>query len=347
MHVLGIETSCDETAAAVVENGTTIRSSVVASQITQHRLYGGVVPELASRMHMQAIVPVVSQAIEQAGVPVDAVAVTQGPGLVGALLVGFAFGKAFAFARRLPVVGVDHLEGHLQSVLMDQAPPPFPLAVLLASGGHTGIYYMADQDRYELLGQTRDDAAGEAYDKVAKMLGLGYPGGAAIDRLAHSGDSGAIKFTRPYLDKEGFDFSFSGIKTAVQRHLQLRPMPAQADVAAGFQEAVVDVLVHKLLHAAQVKNCRRIAVVGGVAANSRLRERIGAEAAARGLRVDIPPLPLCGDNAAMIAALGYHRLQAGQTLALDADVYSRAPRTFHLPGEKVKITIGANGGRSM
>jgi N6-L-threonylcarbamoyladenine synthase len=336
MYVLGIETSCDETAAAVVENGNTIRSSVVASQVAHHRRYGGVVPELASRMHMQAIVPVVRQAIEQGGVPVDAVAVTQGPGLVGALLVGFAFSKAYAYGRRLPVVGVDHLEGHLQSVSLGQGLPPFPLAALLASGGHTGIYYMAAQDRYELLGQTRDDAAGEAYDKVAKMLGLGYPGGAAIDRLAGGGDPHKLKFTRPYLDKQGFDFSFSGIKTAVQRYVQSRPMPAPADIAAGFQEAVVDVLVYKLLHAAQFKKCRHIAVVGGVAANARLRERVSAEAAARGLRVYIPSLALCGDNAAMIAALGYHRLQSGHTLALDADVYSRAPRTFHLSAEKTK-----------
>ncbi len=329
MNVLGIETSCDETAAAIVADGTDVRSSVVASQIDQHQLYGGVVPELASRMHLTAIVPVVAQAIQAAGAPVDAVAVTQGPGLVGALLVGFAFAKAFAFARRLPIVGVDHLEGHLQSVLLNQTPPPFPLVALLASGGHTGIYYLAAQDRYELMGQTRDDAAGEAYDKVAKMLGLGYPGGAAIDRLARRGDPRKIQFTRPYLDKEGFDFSFSGIKTAVQRHVQSAARPESADIAAGFQEAVIDVLVHKLLYAAQIKNCRHIAVVGGVAANTRLRERIGAEAAAKGLRVHIPPIVLCGDNAAMIAALGYYRLQRGHTLALDGDVYSRAPRTVH------------------
>lgn len=326
MNVLGIETSCDETAAAVVAGGTAVLSSVVASQVDRHRQYGGVVPELASRMHLSAIVPVVSRAIEEAGVAIDAVAVTQGPGLVGALLVGFAFAKAFAFGRRLPLVGVDHLEGHLQSVLLNPKPPPFPLAALLASGGHTGIYYLAAQSRYELMGQTRDDAAGEAYDKVAKMLGLSYPGGAEIDRLAREGDPRRLQFTRPYLDKEGFDFSFSGIKTAVQRHLQSQPAPEPADIAAGFQEAVIDVLVHKLLHAARVKNCRHVAVVGGVAANSRLRERIGAEAAARGLVVHIPPIALCGDNAAMIAALGYHRLQRGPTLALDADVYSRAPR---------------------
>lgn len=329
MYVLGIETSCDETAAAVVVDGCQIRSSVVASQIALHGPYGGVVPELASRKHLEAIVPVIQQALDEARLDaheIDGLAVTQGPGLVGALLVGFCFAKALAFAHHIPWVGVDHLEGHLQSILLADNPPPFPFVALLASGGHTAIYHVQDQGRYALLGQTRDDAAGEAYDKVAKMLGLGYPGGAVIDELASQGDPQKIVFKRPYLDKAQFDFSFSGIKTAVFRYLQSHdPEQAQlrADLAAGFQEAVVDVLVHKVLHAAQVKGCRHVAVVGGVAANQRLRQRLLVDAAELELDIHLAPLNLCGDNAAMIAALGYHALKAGLRASLSADVYSR------------------------
>lgn len=333
MRILGIESSCDETAAAVVEDGRRILSSVVASQVEIHHPYGGVVPELASRHHIEAIVPVVDQAIEDAGIATDdieAVAVTQGPGLVGCLLIGFSFAKAFACARGLPWVGVDHLEGHLYSIRLAEDPPDYPYVALLASGGHTGIYYVASETHHELLGQTRDDAAGEAYDKVAKMLGLGYPGGPVIDRLAGQGDADSIVFTRPYLDKEQFDFSFSGLKSAVSRFLQTHPRAVEercADVAAAFQEAVMDVLVHKLIYAAEVKACRRVAVVGGVAANGRLRERLAAEGRAKGLSVHTPSIRLCGDNAAMIAAVGYHHLQNGEQTTLDADVYSRRPRS--------------------
>jgi len=332
MRVLGIESSCDETAASIVEDGHRILSSAVASQVEIHNAYGGVVPELASRQHTEAIVPVVDQAIMDAGIgpeEIEAVAVTQGPGLVGCLLIGFSFAKAFAYARGLPWVGVDHLEGHLYSVRLGDDPPQYPYVALLASGGHTGVYYVASEVRQELLGQTRDDAAGEAYDKVAKMLGLGYPGGAVIDRLAGEGDAKRIAFTRPYLDKEQFDFSFSGLKTAVNRYLQAHPRAVEescADVAAAFQEAVMDVLVYKLIHAAEVKQCERVAVVGGVAANGRLRERLAIDGNAMGLSVHIPPLDLCGDNAAMIAAVGYHHLQRGDRTSLDADVYSRRPR---------------------
>jgi N6-L-threonylcarbamoyladenine synthase len=330
MNILGIESSCDETAAAVVVDGRRILSSVVASQVAVHHPYGGVVPELASRMHIEAITPVVEQAMAQAGLGldrIDGVAVTQGPGLVGSLLVGFCFAKAFAFARGLPWVGVDHLAGHLHSVLLLDHPPQFPFVALLASGGHTAVYYLEALGKYTLLGQTRDDAAGEAYDKVAKMLGLGYPGGAVIDRLAEGGDAQAIAFTRPYLDKSRFDFSFSGLKTAVSRYIRSASHTVaerRADIAAGFQEAVVDVLVHKLLCAASFTRCPRVALVGGVAANRRLRERLAADAAADGLQVHIAPLSLCGDNAVMIAALGYHELNAGRRTALDADVYSRS-----------------------
>jgi N6-L-threonylcarbamoyladenine synthase len=333
MIVLGIETSCDETAAAIVQDGRKVLSSVVASQIAIHHPYGGVVPELASRQHIEAIGPVVDQALSDAGMgadDIDALAVTQGPGLVGCLLVGFCFAKAYAFARDLAWVGVDHLEGHLHSVLLGAEPPAFPFVALLASGGHTGIYYMEAPGRYALLGRTRDDAAGEAYDKVAKMLGLGYPGGLVIDRLAGQGNAARIPFTRPYLDKDQFDFSFSGLKSAVNRYIQTHPetfREQQADIAAGFQEAVVDVLVHKLLRAAEARQCARVVIVGGVAANGRLRERLVADAAQKHIQAYIPPLSLCGDNAAMIAATGYHHLLRGRRGKLDDDVYSRSTQT--------------------
>ena len=334
MKILGIETSCDETAAAVVEDGCRILSSVVASQVDVHHVYGGVVPELASRMHIEAIVPVVEQALTASGLTpddIDAVAATQGPGLVGALLVGFSFAKAYAYAKKLPFLGVDHLEGHLYSVLLSDAPPQFPYVALLASGGHTAIYHVKAKGIYDLLGQTRDDAAGEAYDKVAKMLGLGYPGGGIIDRMAHRGRSDTIDFPRPYLDKEKFDFSFSGIKTAVFRFVESMAAPLseglQADIAAAFQAAVVDVLAHKVLYAAQVKQCRNIAVVGGVAANRGLRERLQRESVRKGINVHIPPLSLCGDNAAMIAAAAHGHLQDGSETVMQDDVYSRHRRT--------------------
>ncbi|MBL6972167.1 MAG: tRNA (adenosine(37)-N6)-threonylcarbamoyltransferase complex transferase subunit TsaD, partial [Desulfobacterales bacterium] len=224
MFILGIETSCDETAAAVVADGKTVLSSIVSSQYEVHHPYGGVVPELASRKHIEAIVPVVAEAIRASGIDakqLDAVAVTRGPGLVGALLVGFCFAKAFAYMRDLPWVGINHLEGHINSVFLEPDPPPFPFVTLLVSGGHTSIYYVTSHTAMELLGQTRDDAAGEAFDKVAKMLELGYPGGAVIDRMAKEGDPDKIVFPRPFLDKLVFDFSFSGLKTAVKRHIQI------------------------------------------------------------------------------------------------------------------------------
>ena len=329
MIVLGIESSCDETAAAVVVDGRTVLSSEVATQIEIHRPYGGVVPELASRQHIEAVAPVVRAALDRAGVSaegVDAVAATQGPGLVGALLVGFCFAKAWAFARGIPWVGVNHLEGHVNSLFLSDNPPSFPFVALLVSGGHTSLYHVTGPVAMTLIGQTRDDAAGEAFDKVAKMLGLGYPGGVVIDRLGKSGNPDAIAFPRPYLDKDRFDFSFSGLKTAVSRYLQTHPEPDKAHVAdmvAGFQESVVDVLSHKLIHAARVYGCGQVAVVGGVAANSRLRQRVTADAAGQGLCVHVPPISLCGDNAAMIAAAGYHHLAAGRCADLGDDVFSR------------------------
>ena len=330
MIILGIETSCDETAAAVVADGKTVLSSVVSSQHAVHHPYGGVVPELASRKHIEAIVPVVDEAIRAPGAgaeQLDAVAVTRGPGLVGALLVGFCFAKAFAYMRGLPWVGINHLEGHINSVFLEPDPPPFPFVALLVSGGHTGIYNVSSHTAMELLGQTRDDAAGEAFDKVAKMLELGYPGGAVIDRMAREGDPGKIVFPRPFLDKLVFDFSFSGLKTAVKRHIQIHKDDDSRqiyDIAAGFQEAVVDVLSYKVIHAAKTQRCDHIALVGGVAANSRLREKVRHDAGLEDLTVHIPSVELCQDNAAMIAAMGYHYLVAGKVSGLADDVFSSA-----------------------
>ncbi len=330
MYILGIETSCDETAAAVVQDGRVALSSEVASQIEVHHPYGGVVPELASRKHIEAIDPVVAAAIRDAGLTarqIDAIAVTRGPGLVGALLVGFSFAKAYAYTLGIPLVGVNHLEGHINSVFLEPHAPPFPFVALLASGGHTGIYYVTSHTAIELMGQTRDDAAGEAFDKVAKILGLGYPGGTVIDRLAQEGNPEKIPFTRPYLNKSDFDFSFSGIKTAVSLYVARHSADSKtrrADIAAGFQEAVVEVLTYKIIKAAVVKGCQHIAVVGGVAANSGLRQKVRRDAEGRGLKVHIPSIRLCGDNAAMIAAAGFHYLKAGMQSKLDEDVFSRA-----------------------
>jgi N6-L-threonylcarbamoyladenine synthase len=317
MIILGIETSCDETAAAVVVDGTKILSSVVSSQIAVHHIYGGVVPELASRKHIEAIVPVVNEALSVSGVKanqLDAIAVTRGPGLVGALLVGFCFAKSFAYTLDIPWVGVNHLEGHIISVFLEDDPPPFPFEALLVSGGHTSIYHVTSHTGFQLIGQTRDDAAGEAFDKVAKMLGLGYPGGNVIDRLAREGDPKSIMFPRPYLDKSTFDFSFSGLKTAVLRYIQNHRDDYHnniPNIVAGFQEAVVDVLSYKIINAAKEKGCTHIALVGGVAANNRLREKVKNETGLKGMTVHIPSVELCSDNAAMIAAIGYHYLEPG------------------------------------
>ncbi len=331
MKILGIESSCDETAAAVVEDGVTMLSSVVSSQVEMHRPYGGVVPELASRKHLEIIAPVVNEALKMAGIDknqVDAVAVTAGPGLIGALLVGFCFGKSLAYALGVPWVGVDHLDGHIHSVFLQTLFPEFPFITLLASGGHTGIYYVTSHTKVQCLGQTVDDAAGEAFDKVAKMLGMGYPGGKAIAEMAADGDPDKIPFPRSYLDKDAFNFSFSGLKSAVHRYIQTHPeeyLGQIPDIAAAFQEAVVDVLTYKVIRAAAGKKCRRIALVGGVAANQRLNVRVRAAAEKAGAAVFTPSPELCGDNAAMIAAAGYYYLkgQASQAVDLASDVYSR------------------------
>ena len=329
MLILGIESSCDETAAAVIKNGHQMLSSVVASQIEVHSPFGGVVPELASRQHIQAIVPVVDEALHSARITaddLDGLAVTQGPGLVGSLLVGFCFAKAFAYARNIPWVGVNHLDGHINSVFLAPDPPPFPFVALLVSGGHTALYHVTGHTSASMMGQTRDDAAGEAFDKVSKMLGLGYPGGKIISDLAKKGNAQNIHFKRAYLDRNKFDFSFSGLKTGVRRYIESHPQCLQtemADIASGFQASVVDVLSAKLFTAAKTMQCRHVALVGGVAANQNLRQRIQKEAARRNYSVHIPPLNLCGDNAAMIAATGYHFLKIGHTSRLEDDVYSR------------------------
>jgi len=331
MLVLGIETSCDETAAAVVANGRRVLSSVVATQFELHAQYGGVVPELAARRHLESILPVIQGALDQAGVSgkeIDGLAVTQGPGLIGALVIGMAVGKALALAWNRPLVGVHHLQAHILAAFLTENPPAFPLVALVVSGGHTNLYLVHDLRRMDLLGRSRDDAAGEAFDKVAKLLHLGYPGGVIIERLAAQGNPGTFPLPRPRIPEEPLTFSFSGLKTAVAHQIKNHPetltnLSVQADLAAGFQEAVVDCLVSRAFLALEETRSQRLVVCGGVAANGRLRRALQEKAAASGIGLFLPPLALCTDNAAMVAAAGYHRLQAGERLALDADVFSR------------------------
>jgi len=329
MLILGIETSCDETAAAVVRDGRTILSSEVSSQIPLHEKFGGVVPEIACRAHGECLIPVIHTALADAGAvlaDINAVAVTAGPGLIGALLVGVATAKTLGWALGVPVVAVDHLEAHIYANSLCQD-VEYPFMTLLASGGHTAIYLSESVTSHRLLGATMDDAAGEAFDKVAALLGLGYPGGPAIDRAARAGNPRAVDFPRTMLGEGSLDFSFSGIKTAVLYYVKGqnaagRPEPApgeKADIAASFQAAVVDVLAAKLAAAAERHNVRRIAISGGVAANSALRDRLAADAAARGLTLYVPPAPLCTDNAATVAGLAFHKLGgAAQDFAFDA-----------------------------
>ncbi len=329
MIVLGIESSCDETAAALVKDGKTILASVIASQTETHHKYGGVVPEIASRMHIEAIVPVVDKTLLDAGLSldqIDAVAVTRGPGLIGALLIGFSFAKALAYALNIKFVGVNHLEGHINSIYLNDNTPDFPFISLVASGGHTNIYYINSPDNFELMGQTRDDAVGEAFDKVSKMIGLGYPGGSAIEKLAEKGDPSKISFPRTYLEKDSFDFSFSGIKSSVLRYINSNKEKLQSlkpDIAAGFQEAVIDVLIHKLIKACLKTRCSDIAITGGVAANHTFYEKLSREAAKYSINVFVPPKSLCGDNAAMIAARGYSMVKEKNFSRFDDDVFSR------------------------
>jgi N6-L-threonylcarbamoyladenine synthase len=317
--ILGIETSCDETAAAVVEDGRTVWSSVVSSQVDLHARFGGVVPEVASRAHVELITPVVAEALVEAGVELtdlDAVAACHGPGLAGALLVGVAAAKGLALAAGLPYVGVNHLEAHLHAAWLEDPDLALPLAVLIVSGGHTMTVVMEDHGHYRVVGQTVDDAAGEAFDKVARHLGLGYPGGPAIDRLAREGDATAVRFPRAMPGEA--DFSFAGLKTAVVNHTRREPDTPLVDVAASFQEAVVDQLVAKLVAAADQAGAEVLALGGGVAANSRLRAKVADAAAASGRSVFLPPPALCTDNGAMIAATAWWRLRADGPTPLDA-----------------------------
>jgi N6-L-threonylcarbamoyladenine synthase len=320
--VLGIESSCDETAAAVVADGRRIVSSVVASQDDVHAPYGGVVPELASRRHIEVIVPVVERALGEARLrlaDVDGIAVTHGPGLVGSLLVGTSLAKSLAWVHGKPLVGVNHLEGHIFAAFLTDDPPEYPFLALVVSGGHTALYHARAARHYELVGQTRDDAAGEAFDKVAKLLDLGFPGGPLIQRAAEQGDPSAVAFAPARMTDGGRDFSFSGIKTSVslyvKRHAPLSTAQV-ADVAASFQATVVRTLVRRTLAAATELRVRRVLLTGGVAANAPLRAALAAEAAVQGIRLHEPPRHLCTDNAAMIAAAGAARLAAGERASL-------------------------------
>ncbi len=331
MLILGLETSCDETAAAVVADGRRILSSVVATQFEWHAQYGGVVPEIAARRHLENILPVMAAALDQAGVSLDeldGLAVTQRPGLIGALVIGMAVAKVLSYTLNKPLVGVHHLQAHILAAFLTDQPPTLPLVALVVSGGHTNLYRVHSFLDMELLGRSRDDAAGEAFDKVAKLMQLGYPGGVKIEALAADGNAEAYHLPRPRIAEEPLTFSFSGLKTAValqlKRHPEILADPrARADLAASFQEAVVDSLTGRAWLALKQTGLKRLVVCGGVAANARLRRVLQEQSAAAGVELFLPPPKLCGDNAAMVAALGYHLLAAGQRLDLDADVFSR------------------------
>lgn len=323
MLVLGIETSCDETAVAIVEDGVRVRANVIGSQVDHHRPYGGVVPEIAARAHLELMLPVLDRALVEGGCTYDdieGIAVTVGPGLVGALLVGVAAGKSIALSQDLPFIGVNHLEGHVYAVQLEYGLLEPPLVALVVSGGHSSLVLMEDHRRFRTIGATIDDAAGEAYDKIARFIGLPYPGGPEIDRLARQGDPAAIAFPRAKMGDGTFDFSLSGLKSAVVRELRRRDAAGEpielADVAASFQEAIVDVQVRKTIAAARAHDVEQVAIVGGVAANSRLRALMAAACAAEGFRLLAPSPGLCTDNGAMIAAAGWNRLAVGERSSL-------------------------------
>ena len=335
MNILGIDTSCDDTSAAVVVDGHRVLSNVVNSQITLHHPYGGVVPELASREHIRNIIPVVDDALARAKLKMahlDGIAVTVGPGLIGSLLVGLYYAKALAYTNQIPLMAVNHLEGHILSIFLEDHAPPFPFVALTVSGGHTSVYHVEGFGHYTLLGQTLDDAAGEAFDKVAKILGLGYPGGGVIEKLARSGQNDMIPFPRAHLAADSLDFSFSGLKTSVSlfidRWRRKDPDKEKAktdDIAASFQEAVIDVLVQKVIKAGEMVGVNRIVLAGGVACNRALRERLVDAARSEESDVYYPRPAYCTDNGAMIAVAGYHRMMHGERADLSMDVRSRFP----------------------
>ncbi len=331
MLLLALESSCDETAAAVVRDGREVLANLIASQVDLHAVYGGVVPELASRRHLEVINPLVAEALKTAAISsseLDGVVVTRGPGLVGALLVGLSFAKAFAYAQQIPLVGVHHIEGHILAIQLE-TPVEYPFLAAAVSGGHTHLFRVDGIGRYRLLGRTVDDAAGEAFDKVAKMLGLPYPGGPVIDKLAAGSDDGGIVFPRPMLKKKNLDFSFSGMKTSVLNYLHNLDSPPDeqqiAQISAAFQAAAVDVITQKTLRAAEQENLKRIVVAGGVACNSGLRQRFAELAQQRTLQVHFPSPLLCADNAAMLAVGGDHYLSQGIRSELDLNAVSSWP----------------------
>jgi len=330
--VLGIETSCDETAVGIVEDRFTLRANVIASQVELHAPYGGVVPEVAARAHLELLLPTIDQALVEAGArlsDVDAIAVTSGPGLVGALLVGVSAAKGLALGYEMPLVGVNHLRAHVEAAQLEYGELQPPLVALVVSGGHTSIVVLGEDGSFRQLGGTIDDAAGEAFDKIARFIGLGYPGGPEIDRLARSGDPTAFAFPRAMLRDEGYDMSLSGLKTAVIRELRrmeaARQEPNLADVAASFQEAIVDVQLAKTLAAAADEGLDQVVLAGGVAANSRLRERFATECDRNGQRLVVPSIGLCTDNGAMVAASGANRFAAGEADDLDLAVDANLP----------------------
>ena len=326
MLILGIDTSCDDTAAAIVEDGKKIISNIVSSQDEVHKKYGGIVPELASRRHIELIWPVIKETLRKANISFDdiaAIAVTNGPGLIGSLLVGVCFAKSISFANQIPLVAVNHLEGHIHAVFLESS-PDFPFIALIVSGGHTSLYRVDDFGVYKEIGRTRDDAAGEAYDKVAKLLGFGYPGGPIIDAVSLKGDPLAITFPKANLIGT-CDFSFSGLKTAVMNYVRKHPGARKEDISASFQAAVIEVLIDRVSDAVKIEDVNKVILTGGVSANRTLREKMSCRASVDGFELYLPSMHLCTDNAAMVAAAGYHHFIKGNLAKYDLNPRAYLP----------------------